>query len=567
MKKMGFQIKKLLSYQAVFPNQHVALDDLLVDVPSASAIEAISYYLSRRMNLLTGEHEVSIWAPWLMQTKSNVKNPVGKYVDNINLEEYALIDKYALLLLISKLLTCYNGRNDKLSKDDISNLFLAYMMCCDERIALSNTLPLPNTDMYAEDFVRLYLPNALKTNDIEAPRDYRLMLIKCYMLLVEFPKHHKLFSGYLKEFCNEKGLPKAKVYLDQLFLLFLELSSNGDFSTSLMEVDENCEDTCRFLDGFAINIKQYVHDGDFKMIREKPILKTGPRRYDFLFMKMFLDKAYTGLLFDMKDVLVKRGVLEENKGYENLKSLLGEDFSERFFFYALMKKCFGQHYVNYSGEELEKSLGEGMPDFYLRRGNRVFVFECKDAQVASIKKLSGNYEKIKQAILEKYLTNAKGRPKGVRQLTQVIKDKLPAIFNYADESAPPGTKYVFPIIVYFDNCFDIEGPEYLLNKEFWNSIGNKNVVDNIVIKDLVMVNIEQLMRLEDLFSSNKLKLASLINGYIDFKNQTELNKVFPFNKYLFQEARKKGYVMKKTKWFDEVYQSLVFMDKTQGKKH
>ncbi len=561
MKKMGFQIKKLLSYQAVFPNQHVALDDLLVDVPSASAIEAISYYLSRRMNLLTGEHEVSIWAPWLMQTKSNVKNPVGKYVDNINLEEYALIDKYALLLLISKLLTCYNGRNDKLSKVDISNLFLAYMMCCDERIALSNTLPLPNTDMSAEDFVRLYLPNALKTNDIEVPRDYRLMLIKCYMLLVEFPKHHKLFSGYLKEFCNEKGLPKAKVYLDQLFLLFLELSSNGDFSTSLMEVDENCEDTCRFLDGFAINIKQYVHDGDFKMIREKPILKTGPRRYDFLFMKMFLDKAYTGFLFDMKDVLVTRGILDKNKGYENLKSLLGEDFSEHFFFYALMKKCFGQHYVNYSGEELQKSLGEGMPDFYLRRGNRVFVFECKDVQVASIKKLSGDYEKIKQAIFEKYIINTKGRPKGVRQLTKVIKDKLIAIFNNVDVSAPHGTKYVFPIIVYFDDCFDIEGPEYLLNKEFWNSIGNKNVVDNIVIKDLVMVNIEQLMRLEDFFSNYKLKLATLINGYIDFKNQTELNKVFPFNKYLFQEAKKKGYVMKKTKWFDEIYQSLAFMDK------
>ena len=561
MKKMGFQIKKLLSYQAVFPNQHVTLDDLLVDVPSAPAIEAISYYLSRRMNLLTGEHEVSIWAPWLMQTKSNVKNPVGKYVDNINLEEYALIDKYALLLLISKLLTCYNGRNDKLSKDDISNLFLAYMMCCDERIALSNTLPLPNADMSAEDFVRLYLPNALKTNDIEAPRDYRLMLIKCYMLLVEFPKHHKLFSGYLKEFCNEKGLPKAKVYLDQLFLLFLELSSNGDFSTSLMEVDENCEDTCRFLDGFAINIKQYVHDGDFKMIREKPILKTGPRRYDFLFMKMFLDKAYTGFLFDMKDVLVTRGILDKNKGYENLKSLLGEDFSEHFFFYALMKKCFGQHYVNYSGEELQKSLGEGMPDFYLRRGNRVFVFECKDVQVASIKKLSGDYEKIKQAIFEKYIINTKGRPKGVRQLTKVIKDKLIAIFNNVDVSAPHGTKYVFPIIVYFDDCFDIEGPEYLLNKEFWNSIGNKNVVDNIVIKDLVMVNIEQLMRLEDFFSNYKLKLATLINGYIDFKNQTELNKVFPFNKYLFQEAKKKGYVMKKTKWFDEIYQSLAFMDK------
>ena len=51
-----------------------------------------------------------------------------------------------------------------------------------------------------------------------------------------------------------------------------------------------------------------------------------------MFMKMFLDKAYTGLLFDMKDAFVKRGVLDPTMGYANLRSFLGEEFSERFFF-------------------------------------------------------------------------------------------------------------------------------------------------------------------------------------------------------------------------------------------
>mgnify|MGYP001745418390 CR=1 FL=1 len=47
------------------------------------------------------------------------------------------------------------------------------------------------------------------------------------------------------------------------------------------------------------------------MMKEKPLIKTGPNIYNFMFMKMFLDKAYTGLLFDMKDALVKRGVLDQ----------------------------------------------------------------------------------------------------------------------------------------------------------------------------------------------------------------------------------------------------------------
>lgn len=276
---------------------------------------------------------------------------------------------------------------------------------------------------------------------------------------------------------------------------------------------------------------------------------------------MFLDKAFTGLLFDMKDALVKVGLLDEKNGYMNLRSMLGADFSERFFFYELMKRCFGQQYVSYSGADLEKALGEGMPDYYMRRGNRVFVFECKDAQVASKKKLSGDYVTIKNAIFEKYVANKKGHGKGIAQLASVIESKLPMIQKEVDVNAPKSIMFVFPIIVYFDDCLDVEGPNYLLNKEFRRDLEGRNVSTDYEVKDLVMVNIEQLMRLENFFADDKLDLAYLINGYIDYKEQAELNQVFPFNKFLFQEAKTVGYELKKTRWFDEVYENLKKMDK------
>ena len=285
---------------------------------------------------------------------------------------------------------------------------------------------------------------------------------------------------------------------------------------------------------------------------------SGPRTYNFMFMKMFLDKAYTGLIFDMKDVLVKREILNTKNGYATLKALLGEDFSEHFFFYTLMKRCFGQRYENHSGKELEKALGGGMPDYYLRRGNRVFLFECKDVQMAANKKLSGDYEIVKNAIYEKYVANTEGRSKGISQLAKVIKERLPIILRDVDNAAPKGIKFIFPIIVYFDDCFDVEGPSYLLNKEFRKLMNDAMVQDDLIIKDVVMVNIEQLMRLENFFANDTLNLGTLINAYIDYKNQSILNQVFPFNKFLFQEARKKGYELRKTKWFDEVCQELVY---------
>lgn len=559
MGKIKLREKVLLSYSVVFPDRHDRIESLLNTVPSATAIESISYYLSKRMNMFVGEHEMNIWVPWIMKTRSDVRNRIGQYAQRNNLANMALIDSYAMLLLISKLLSNYNGRHDELTENDISNLLLAYMICCDERLSLNNAISDDNMD--AEKYVKAYLPNALKTYDMEFPRDYRLMLIKCYCLLIEFPKHNTKFAAYLDIFCKERGLPASKAYLDHLFKIFLELSSNGNFSTTLMEVDPVCNDTIHFLDSFSINTELYFHDMDFKMIREKPVLKTGTHRYDFMFMKMFLDKAYTGFLFDMKDVLVKRRILDEKNGYMDLRSLLGEEFSERFFFYSLMKRCFGNRYVKYDGEELEKKFGKGMPDYYMRRGNRIFVFECKDAQIASRIKLSGDYEIIKNAIFEKYVVNVKGHSKGISQLAKVIKEKLADIVRDVDNAAPKGTKYVFPIIIYFDECFDIEGPSYLLNNEFEKMVDNVSCSADFVVKDVVMINIESLMMLEDFFENDKLMLASIINSYIDFKSREDIYQVFPFNKFLFHEAKKKGFLLKKTKWFDEVYQNLIALDK------
>lgn len=558
MEPMRLQVKRLLSYSVVYPDRHDKIEDLLTHVPSNTAIEVISYNLAKKTNQLIGEHDFDIWAPWLMKTRDDVKNPVGRYAQQYNLGEYALIDEYAMLLLISRLLTCYNGRNDELTEEDLSDLFLAYMLCCDERLALVQKLP--DNKMKADDFVEAFMPGCLKSDGIEAPRDYRLLLIKCYMLLIEFPKHNETFARYVAAFCKEKQIASAKKYLDEIILTFLMMGEN-DRSNCRIGFEDSDKAAIHFYDGLSINPVGYKHDSDFLMMREKPLLKTGLNIYNIMYMRMFLDKAFTGLLFDMKDALVKVGLLDEKNGYMNLRSMLGADFSERFFFYELMKRCFGQQYVSYSGADLEKALGEGMPDYYMRRGNRVFVFECKDAQVASKKKLSGDYETIKNAIFEKYVANKKGHGKGIAQLASVIESKLPMIQKEVDVNAPKSVMFVFPIIVYFDDCLDVEGPNYLLNKEFRRDLEGRNVSTDYEVKDLVMVNIEQLMRLENFFADGKLDLAYLINGYIDYKEQAELNQVFPFNKFLFQEAKTVGYELKKTRWFDEVYENLKKMDK------
>ena len=78
--------------------------------------------------------------------------------------------------------------------------------------------------------------------------------------------------------------------------------------------------------------------------------------------------------------------------------------------------------------------------------------------------------------------------------------------------------------MYIDDCFDVEGPSYLLNKEFQQIIGEKKVSADYEVKDVMMVNIEQLMRIEKFFAAEKLDLAYLINSYIEYKEEFELNR-------------------------------------------
>lgn len=558
MKKMKLQVKILLSYSVVFPDRHDKIVDLLKDVPSKSAVEFVATLISWKNRQLVTQHEMEVWAPWVLQCRSDVKNPIGHYLDGAKLKKYALIDIYALLSLLDKIMCQYNNETNDLSTDDKSNLLLSYLICCDEKLDFEKNYP--TYDMSAADFVRNYLPIALKYNNIETDKDYRLQLILCYSLLMEFPKVNKKFKGYIDAFCKDAELNTPKEYLDHLFMFNLDIMSSEQ-KACVIEIDERDRKSIDFIERFCLDVHNYKHTEDFHEFREYPVLKTGTFRYVFLFTKLFLDKAFTGLLFDMALALENQNILKPSSSYADLKSFLGDAFSEKYLFYTIMQRCFKGKYVRYTGTELNPQIGDGEPDYYMRRGNRIYVFECKDTLLANKYKLSGDYNKIVKGLEEKYISNENESPKGITQLANVIEEKLALILRNVDKKAPHEQKYIFPILVYFDDSFDSEGVNWYLNNCFRDIISTRTIPMDYVVKDLVMINIDLLMMLEDFFTDDKLKLSSLINSYIDYKDQSELNQVYPFNKFLFQEAVKKGYELKKTKWFDEVYQRLVAMDK------
>ena len=122
---------------------------------------------------------------------------------------------------------------------------------------------------------------------------------------------------------------------------------------------------------------------------------------------------------------------------------------------------------------------------------------------------------------------------------------------------------VYPILVYSDSSFDIEGFNYYLNNRFHEIIRNRNIPSNIHVKDVLMVNIDTLIMFEKAFADKKLKFDVLINEYISYKNSKEQYQVVPFNKFLFQKAKQKGCFFKASYLVKEMIAEMAEKEKTE----
>lgn len=127
-------------------------------------------------------------------------------------------------------------------------------------------------------------------------------------------------------------------------------------------------------------------------------------------------------------------------------------------------------------------------------------------------------------------------------------------------------KCCYPVLVYTDSSLDIEGFNYYLNNRFREILSHRKINSNIVVKDLVMVNVDTLIMFEKAFTDKKVKFDVLLNEYIAYKESKEQNRVVPFNKYLFQKCKQKGYFYKASYIVRDVIDEMIAREKQQVSK-
>ena len=550
----------MISYSQVYADEQVSVDSLLKDMPTAEAVEWCSYIVFRKDNLIIGETDIHILSPLLFSFESELQHKLTDYLGGFYNGVDCLIDKFSLLNLTQYLIAHHNEEHHELTKDEKTRLFKAYLLFCDEyleRISFGQSMP----DKYtAEDMLNYYMPITLLTSEIDTFTDSSLEVIKGKWFFVDFSNSDKKFKQFVDDFIRIKGYHSAIEYLGYIFNIVASTVVHEP-PTNIIKFSEDSGKWIDFMDGMSADSDNFEENDGLSAIQSRPIYRLGENKYAILFTRFFVDKMFQGMLFDMAAALASEGIFKDKVGaYISLKQQVGERFSEQFLLYRILEKTlFRRMPVRLTGEALHKVLKSGEPDYYARRNNRVFVFEFKDVRLDAQTKSSCNYETIRQKLYNCFVENEDGRPKGVKQLANVIENKLPDILEKSDMTVPKVELKIYPIIVYTDGSFDIEGINYYLSGEFRRIIHVTD--DRYQVKDLVMVNLNLLMKLENFFVDGKIELDKVINEFLAYKESKEQLKTVPFNKYLFQYARKKGFDMKLTRTFRQTFVELVEMEK------
>lgn len=439
-----------ISYSQLYKDKKDTIEKLVKDLPTCESIVWLSFLVHQKYSLTVDQAEIHIMAPLLFQFNTDLQHRITDFIGERTFPTDQFFDLQSRLKTIEYLLQHHNSCRRELSKDDKSNLFKAYLIVCDDYLVQKEEVNQDGT-YSADDMLKFYMPFELRMNTVLSIKNSLIELVKSKLFLDDFASNDQRFSSYIDAYIRGKHCESVSKYMLMLFSLSAELICN-EKKTNIIKIDLSDSATmCSFLDNFCINVPNNIDDVN---IQEKPLYKVDHNTYCFLYIKFFVDKFFHSLLFDLAKELEKQGLLNTKKtpAYVQIKQLVGQKFTEQYLFYKVIDRILAdKRYEKKTGEDLSK-IGDGLPDFYATKGQRVFLFEFKDIQLNRKVVTSGDYDTIIKATEKELVENEKGRPKGITQLANDIDKHLADIVGKDRVSEK---LHVYPILVYSDSSFDI----------------------------------------------------------------------------------------------------------------
>ena len=377
-----------------------------------------------------------------------------------------------------------------------------------EKIVLKSTEEVESTiDLYSKGITHFLCYFDLSVYDLREL--IFTQFVKSYLLFRFLEDYNEGTRNILQRFLLDYGISDWKDYLRRLIKFTHGLISpdrEGYLTVSIVDDDKD-NSTLNFFNKIIVDDTISYDDLDFIKLREKPIYKIEEKKYRVISPLFLCEKIYQGLFFQLNDINRQIGNERISNISEDFRGFYCSKFTEEFLLYNIMERVFPRKYIKYSGKSLREKGITGEPDYYVRNGTKVFLFESKDVLLNKGIKQSNDFHQIEQGLREKfyeYKKNGQIRKLGVFQLIENVK----RVLHEENDFDKPNVKTVriYPILIVYHNVFNTPGINGLVNHWFKTELKNlQNEGINIdCVHDLVIIDVNLFILYHELFKSSRL---------------------------------------------------------------
>lgn len=320
----------------------------------------------------------------------------------------------------------------------------------------------------------------------------------------DLPKHLEKFLQYYE-------IDTWKEYIRLIHqlgkLVFKKKIDDPITQIFIPETDRNYEKKVRFIETFCLQ-KVDAGDQDFTCIKSHPILKDKTANsYRIIFEQFFIEKMYKSLYFTFNRI--NNEIFVGTPHYiKDLKSTLGKNFSENILLNRVLKDSLGNKYKHLGNSDLGDNED---PDYYIRDGKYILLFENKDNLVDRSIADSRDVKILTDKLKNIFICNEKGEDKAIRQLINNI-EKIQNGNFIKDNGIKPHNCIIYPIVVIDNSLFSLAGINTLVNQWFITEIKARSIKPEH-IKPLTIIDIDSLILYQGLYSQKEYGLRHLIDEY------------------------------------------------------
>lgn len=502
------------------------------EIPKSLLIDTATYLLSFYHDSPLVSDHTELLLKWFghenNELASNINDKINTYVAE-NSKQIGILNARTSLTLFEQVLSSEDTA-PAISNSDFEILLFKIYLALNEQLNKNDNLIIDSANK-TQEYPKIYslaIGNSLPTFDITNFAIFPVFVSQVLksIFLLEFLESRDDSKKLLSDFYSKFEVKNYREFLSKLLPISFNVISTlkGGKIDLILNEDDDFEANSQFLDKLTVNQSTYYGDDiDYLNLRANPLYKIDRLTYRIIYPLFTIEKNFNGLYFLLKEV---NGTYPK-KDQINLRQIVTFDFSEKYILYALIERTYRKKYFKLAGEQMKTP---GTPDYYIRNGNKIFLFESKDILINATIKDSYDYEQYEAAIKDKlyYSTEKKESPKAVKQLANFSRTILNGTFS-EDRNYKPKSAKIYPIILLHNRQLDILGLNNLIN--FWfKTEANLIENDSINIKNLRMptiISIDTLISMHERLAKGELDLDVIIDEYQEWINEEVLrNKKF-----------------------------------------